>query len=226
MWVIVVLIPKGGGDYRVIGLLEPMWKVCESIMGERLNVIELHNALHGCWTQRGTGTATIDTKLANSWHTSSRRHFMASFGPVAGVRHDGQGPGDFGRVWGRAQHAAVDQKLLERRCVGLPCLSLRELRPALQVRSWHDPRRPTLLQALQYLGRCGGARVAKRVVRRRCYAEQLDEEHLRLFLAIFYDPELLQRAMDVLVGLFDRVGLHTNTKKTQVMICTPSKIRV
>jgi hypothetical protein len=27
LWVIIVLIPKGGGDYQGIGLLEPMWKV-------------------------------------------------------------------------------------------------------------------------------------------------------------------------------------------------------
>jgi hypothetical protein len=26
-WVVIVLIPKGGGDYRGIGLLEPIWKV-------------------------------------------------------------------------------------------------------------------------------------------------------------------------------------------------------
>ncbi len=29
LWIIVVLIPKGGGDYRGIGLLEPIWKVIE-----------------------------------------------------------------------------------------------------------------------------------------------------------------------------------------------------
>jgi hypothetical protein len=27
LWIIVILIPKGGGDYRGIGLLEPIWKV-------------------------------------------------------------------------------------------------------------------------------------------------------------------------------------------------------
>ena len=32
LWVIIVLIPKGGGDYWGIGLLEPMWKVCERVM--------------------------------------------------------------------------------------------------------------------------------------------------------------------------------------------------
>jgi hypothetical protein len=28
-WIIVVLIPKGGGDYRGISLLEPIWKIIE-----------------------------------------------------------------------------------------------------------------------------------------------------------------------------------------------------
>ena len=28
-WIIVVLIPKGGGDYWGIGLLEPVWKIIE-----------------------------------------------------------------------------------------------------------------------------------------------------------------------------------------------------
>ncbi len=64
LWVIVVLIPKGGGDYRGIGLLEPMWKVCERVMDTRLNEIPLHKSLHGCRDGRGTGTAVMEAKLA------------------------------------------------------------------------------------------------------------------------------------------------------------------
>ena len=41
-WVLVVLIPKGGGGYRVIGLLEPIRKVVDTIMDKRLNAIDLH----------------------------------------------------------------------------------------------------------------------------------------------------------------------------------------
>ena len=33
--------------------------------------------------------------------------------------------------------------------------------------------------------------------------------------------EKLQRAFDVLIGLFDRVGLQTNTTKTVGMVCQP-----
>ena len=40
------------------------------------------------------------------------------------------------------------------------------------------------------------------------------------------DPDFLQKALDMLVDIFRRTGLETNTKKTETMICTPGKIRV
>ena len=57
------MIPKGGGGYRGIGLLEPIWKVLKTIMDKRLNAIDLHECLHGFQAKRGTGTATIDATL-------------------------------------------------------------------------------------------------------------------------------------------------------------------
>jgi hypothetical protein len=71
LWIIVVLIPKGGGNYHGIGLLEPIWKVIEQIINHRLDAFELHNSLHGCRNKRGTGTAIIKAKLAHSSRTSS-----------------------------------------------------------------------------------------------------------------------------------------------------------
>jgi hypothetical protein len=64
--------------------------------------------------------------------------------------------------------------------------------------------------------------------------EELDEMMETLF-AIFYvddaylasrDPVFLQWAIDGLVSAFERVGLETNTKKTQAMTCTPGTIRL
>jgi len=63
-WIIVVLIPKGGGDNRGIGLLEPIWKILEQVMDHRLNAIPIHKSLHGCRNGWGTGTAVIEAKLA------------------------------------------------------------------------------------------------------------------------------------------------------------------
>ncbi len=64
LWIIVVLIPKGGGDYRGIGLLEPVWKCIEQVIDHQLDAIDLHDSLHGCCYNRGTGTAIIKAKLA------------------------------------------------------------------------------------------------------------------------------------------------------------------
>ena len=46
-WITVVLLPKSGGDFRRIGLLEPAWKVVEILMDTRLKTIELYDCLHG-----------------------------------------------------------------------------------------------------------------------------------------------------------------------------------
>ena len=62
-WMIIVLLPKGGGDYCGIELLDPMWKVVEKIMVAQLSVIELHDSLHGGLPRRGTGTAIMEAKL-------------------------------------------------------------------------------------------------------------------------------------------------------------------
>ena len=55
-WMVVVLLPKGGGDFRGIGLLDPFWKVVEKVMVRRLGTIEFHPCLHGGLPKRGTGT--------------------------------------------------------------------------------------------------------------------------------------------------------------------------
>jgi hypothetical protein len=63
LWIIVVLILKGGGDYHGIGLLEPIWKVIKQIIDHWLDSIQLHDSLHGCRHQLGMGTAIIKAKL-------------------------------------------------------------------------------------------------------------------------------------------------------------------
>ena len=63
-WKAVVLISKGGKDYRGIGLVEVMWKVVAAILNLRLTAsITFHNFLHGFRAGRRTGTATLKAKL-------------------------------------------------------------------------------------------------------------------------------------------------------------------
>ena len=60
----MVLIPKGKGDYRGIGLVEVMWKVVAVILNRRLtSSITFHDVLHGFRAGRGTGTANLEAKL-------------------------------------------------------------------------------------------------------------------------------------------------------------------
>ena len=60
----VVLIPKGKTDYRVIGLVEVMWKVVAAILNRRLAAsITFHDFLHSFRLVHSTGTATLDAKL-------------------------------------------------------------------------------------------------------------------------------------------------------------------
>ena len=56
--------PQGGKDYSGIGLLEVMWKVVAVILNRRFpSSITYHDALHGFRSGRGTGTATLETKM-------------------------------------------------------------------------------------------------------------------------------------------------------------------
>jgi hypothetical protein len=61
---ILVLIPKGNGELRGIALLETIYKLISSIINRRLGAIKLHDCIHGFRKGRGTGTATVEAKLA------------------------------------------------------------------------------------------------------------------------------------------------------------------
>ena len=60
----MVLIPKGFGEYRGIGLVETMWKVCTSNVNSRLqSSIVLHDIIHSFRQGRGAGIAIIEANL-------------------------------------------------------------------------------------------------------------------------------------------------------------------
>jgi hypothetical protein len=63
-WMVIILLPKGGGDFQGIGLLDPCWKVVEKNMVCQMGTIDLHPCLHRGMPKQGTGTATIEAKLA------------------------------------------------------------------------------------------------------------------------------------------------------------------
>ena len=64
MWQAEFLLTKGGNDYCDIGIVEVMWKLVAVILNRRLkDSINFHDFLHGFWAGRGTGTATLKSKL-------------------------------------------------------------------------------------------------------------------------------------------------------------------
>ena len=65
----MVLIPKGrgGGGYRVICLVEVLWKFFAVVVNCWIkSSVMLNNTIHGFRTGRGTGTATLEAKLAQN----------------------------------------------------------------------------------------------------------------------------------------------------------------
>ena len=60
----MVLIHKGYGEFRGIGVVEVLWKVLQGVINWRIGVtVQFHNVLRGFMTGRGTGTASLESKL-------------------------------------------------------------------------------------------------------------------------------------------------------------------
>jgi hypothetical protein len=229
-WIIDVLIPKGGGDYHGIGLLEPIWKVIERIINHWLDTFNLHDSLHGCRNKCGTGTTIIEAKLA-------QQLLYLKLKPFYGVFLDLQKAFD-----------AMDRErcilILEGYGAGpwLVCLVRTYWRDAIMV-CWASGYYGTPFKAGPGVTQ-GGPLSAKlfnilvdAVVREWFWQLQESGEYVEdelfemmaTFFAIFYvndawDVGFLQHALNILVNLFERVGLQTNTSKTLTMTCTLGRI--
>jgi hypothetical protein len=233
-WEIIVLLPKGGGNYRGIGLLEPFWKVVEKIMVRQLSLIKFHDCLHGSLPKRGTGTASIKAKLAQQlvWRDQC---------PLYKIYLDL-----------KKAYDAIDRgrmlKILEAYGVGPNLLRLQNSfwqNAKLVCRAGGSYGSP--FAAFQ--GVTQGAPLSSflfnvcvdAVVREWLHQmlgddaarQGIGDEVAKWMVAIYIDNELvasrdpvwLQSSFDILVGLFERIGLFTNAAKTKVMMCTPGRIR-
>ena len=97
-------------------------------------------------------------------------------------------------------------------------------------------RGAALRRAAHYQRSCSTSLLTLWRLREESVLEEEEINHLtETFFAVFYvddaylasrDPAFLQRAIDLIVELFARVGLETNFKKTQTMICTPGRISI
>ena len=234
-YIIIVLIPKGNsGDYRGIGLMEPIWKVIEGCIELRLQILPCHEALHGGLQGKGTGTAIMEMKLAQQWAFIEQT-------PLYGIFVDL-----------RKAFDAMDRKrtldILADRGVGPKTLRL--------IRTFWELAEMVCRAGGSYgrrfkagRGVTQGGPLSPRLfnlmvdaVVREWLRQVLGEEvasgelglEIRRLLTCFYvddgvlastDPTFLQDAFDRLVDLFERVGSRTNTTKTEAMTFLPGKIR-
>ena len=69
----VVLMPKGVGDYRSIGLVEVLCKVVTVNINCRFTAFfAFHKFLRGFWGGLVTGTASFEAKLLHQLEASSK----------------------------------------------------------------------------------------------------------------------------------------------------------
>jgi hypothetical protein len=222
-WSILVLIPKTSGGTRGIGLLETMWKVCSSIINRRLqDSIPFHEALHGFRPGRGTGTASLDAKLrmqlAHIHGTPLYQIFL-----------------DLSKAYDTLDRNRTIQILKDygvgERLIRLLTNFWNSLTIVAKQQGYHG--RPFRSERGTTQGDIISPTIFNIIVDAvvRAWYHTLNLEGIANNIqAIFYaddghiysnDPDALQQAVDLIVDLFQCMGLKTNPTKTKAMICAP-----
>ena len=109
----MVLILKGVGDYRGIGLVEVIWKAVAVIFNCRFTAaITYHDFLHRLQAGRGTGTATLKIKLLQQVAALGEVLLHAVFLDLHKAYDDCHVLGYTGGLWSRAQGPSPPPKVL------------------------------------------------------------------------------------------------------------------
>jgi hypothetical protein len=227
-WEIIILLPKRGGGYHGIGLLEPFWKVVEKFMVAGLAPIKFHDGLHSRLLGWGMGTAKIEAKLAQSLAWGDQCPLYQIYVDL------------------KKTYNALDREqtlnILAAYGVGPRMLRLQKhfLDTAQLVcrtggnygEPFNAKRGITQGEALSSLV----FNVCVDAIVREWLCQTLDKDAAQNgigtqaaeILVAFYvndgliascDPVWLQEPFFILIGLFERIGLFTNGSKTKVIVC-------
>jgi hypothetical protein len=226
---ILVLLPKGDGDYRGIALLEIIYKLISSIVNRRLAkslTAKLHDGIHGFRSRRGTGTAIIETKLLMqlAQRTNKPLHMIfldlkKAYDTLDRDRTmkilEGYGVGDnvrriIGKIWNGDTMVTKQAGFF-----GKPFRASRGVRQGditspfifnivcdAVIREWESQMND-------------GTAQERKETRAQFYADD--------GLLSGENPQEVQRAMDIFTNIFARVGLKMNATKTKAMTMIGSK---
>jgi hypothetical protein len=236
LWSVLVLIPKGSGGFRGIGLLEVAWKVVSAIINARLKAeIEFHDSLHVFRVERGTATATIEAKLLMQNACVQRKALYEIFIDLV-MAYD-------------KLYLGRTLEVLKGYDRGLRVLLLLDNfwnNQAVVARKGGYHRKDFKAGFGVTQGDILSPMISDIVVDCVIRAWELDisdgsslpDEAFHSLVAAFhslvaailyaddgliasYQPELGPDSLDYLVELFQRMGLNTNTLKTKSLTCSP-----
>jgi hypothetical protein len=233
-WMIVVVLPKRGGDYRGIGLLNPIWKVVEKVQVFWFSALQLHDCLHSGFPQRGTGTAIMEAKTQQQLAWAEQELLYQIYLDL------------------RKAYDALDRG----RCLEiLACYKVDPNLLCLQEQFWNNAKMvccaggnygepfgayrgvtqggPLSSLMFNVCVDCAIREWLHKVMGDKVAWEGVGDTVLDQCIAFFVDDglvfarclEWLQSSFDILINLFERIGLLANADKTKVMICVPGKIQ-
>ena len=204
-------------------------------MDTRLSSIKFHDCLHGFLSGRGTGTATTEVKLTQQLAYLEQAPLYGIFIDLKKaydamdrercmeiMRGYGVGPNILRLIqffWDNAE---------------LVCRASGVFGRPFKARRGVPQGGPVSPRIFNIMVDAIVREWLRQVLGDKAAIEGIGEEVWR-FLAAFYaddgliqsrDPVLLQSSFNILIALFDRVGLKTNTTKTKAMVCVPGKIRL
>jgi hypothetical protein len=231
---VIVLLPNGGCNFRGIGLLDPCWKVVEKIMVCCMGAIEFHPCLHGGLPKQGTGMVTIEANMAQHLAWVEQGPLFQVFDDLCKAYNHltqakcleimtgyGVGPKLLclqAKFWDQVQMVCCAKGSFEKLFAAFWGVTQGEPASSLMFNVCVDA------VISEWLCRTINEEATGRVFSEAC----------REIIASFVDNGLvglrdhvwLQSAMDVLVALFEGIGLRTNPDKTKVMTCVPENIQV